>query len=139
MGCDIHLYIERKNKEGKWEEIKDIPETLIPDGRNYSVFAFLANVRNHGDTKIKPQFEGRGFPDDTSIPENDTDDFWIGDHSFTYASLNEILNAPWEEFELKDSYFYVFFRYVLPRLCCPCGWCGKEECDKIRIIMGFDN
>ena len=60
MGCDIHLITEVK-KNGKWEYVPEIPETL--DSRNYNVFAFLAGVRDYFDTKGFPE---KGLPEDIS-------------------------------------------------------------------------
>ena len=139
MGCDIHLYFEKKNKNGQWEEIQ-IDERLIPDDRSYGTFAFLANVRNYDEFKITPQFADRGIPDDTSLPETDGDDmYWLGDHSYTHAYLDEILNAPWGEAELEGCYFQVFCEYILPRICSFCVILSDEEKRNIRVIMGFDN
>jgi len=138
MGCDIHLYFEKRNELGIWEEIK-FDEKLIPNDRDYWLFSFLADVRNYRDPKILPQFPNRGFPNDSSIPENDTKDFWIGDHSFTYAYLDEILNLNWEEVELNTCYFYIFCKYIIPRLNKFCGFLSNEENKNIRVIMGFDN
>lgn len=64
MGCDIHAYGERRNADGKW--------TLIPDctpfqHRNYSLFAWLADVRNYSAAIGPP-----GHPEptmDVSNPE----------------------------------------------------------------------
>lgn len=82
-----------------------------PTERNYNVFAFLANVRNgmgfagvRTGVPVQPQFPERGIPGDTSYtePKYDDDgeivsgDSWLGDHSFTHASLTEILSAPWD-------------------------------------------
>lgn len=54
MGCDIHAVIERKAHYG-WLNSGD------PDiGRNYEMFAALADVRNRDG--IKPAAEPRGFP-----------------------------------------------------------------------------
>lgn len=59
MGCDIHLYVERKNPvSGQWEFVP--AEGHAPQdewdkknnrwdwygGRNYDLFAILADVRN---------------------------------------------------------------------------------------------
>ena len=132
MGCDIHLYIEKKGVNG-WEELP-IAEELIPDERDYEVFSFLAGVRgNNGE-----HFADRGIPEDSSIPTGD-DDFWLGDHSYTYAYLDEILSAPWEEAGLQWRYFPIFCEYVLPRLDTRFGWYGDEEKRDIRILMGFDS
>lgn len=137
MGCDIHLYFEKKLKNGNWERIY-FPECIEPNDRNYPLFTFLADVRNYSDTLIIPQFAGRGIPDDTSMPKNE-DDFYIGDHSFTHAYLNEILEAPWQEYDLEVCYFYIFCEYFIPRLISFCGSLSKDEEKNIRVIIGFDN
>ncbi len=134
MGCDIHLYFEKK-VNGKWEKIK-VDERLQPDDRNYRLFGFLAGVRG---TCFEPQFVGRGVPDDTSLPGTDTRDYYLGDHSYTYAYLDELLKAPWKEAELEECYFNVFCQYVLPRLSGWCGFLSDEEERNIRILMGFDS
>lgn len=82
-----------------------------PTKRNYNLFAFLADVRNgYGfagvftHKKVEPQFPGRGIPDDSSYsePQYDEDDNWVsgsrsglGDHSFTWATVTELLNVDW--------------------------------------------
>lgn len=117
MGCDIHPAIERKI-DGVW--------TLVETGnpalghRNYNVFAILANVRNgRGFAGIKtsegfnPIAEPRGLPDDLSAPlaaynrddaERADDDYesgkwnkYLGDHSFTWLTLREILEFDYEQ------------------------------------------
>lgn len=138
MGCDIHLYFEQKNKKGEWEEIK-IDERILPDDRHYLLFAFLANVRNYFDIEIEPQFADRGIPEDTSMQKEETEDFFMGDHSFTHAYLNEILEAPWVKYELQNNYFKIFCEYVLPRCCNFVGTLNKEEKRNVRVIIGFDN
>lgn len=139
MGCDIHLWFEKKNGDGKWERI-NIPDNLIPDDRNYEVFAFLADVRNRFPNPITPQFCDRHKPTDTECDGSDYDDnFWLGDHSFTHAYIQEILKAPWEQYSLQDCYFIIFCKYILPRLSHRRGWFTDEEEKNIRVIMGFDN
>lgn len=76
------------------------------DDRNYSLFAILANVRNGygfagvdtGDGFV-PISEPRGLPDDLSFPREpdwsdddaaDNEPF-LGDHSFSWVSLAEVL------------------------------------------------
>lgn len=148
MGCDIHLYFERKVSD-KWQKI-EIDKRILPRDRNYTLFAFLANVRNYGEFIVTPQFAGRGIPDDTSFPCKDgfpieTEEQWLGDHSFTYAYLDEILNAPWHIKEgdivdcLSNCYFRTFHEQVLPKLVGTYGWIYDEEKRNIRVIMGFDN
>lgn len=137
MGCDIHLYFEKKNKDGKWEKI-EIDERLIPEDRDYDLFAFLADIRN--SKQIEPQFADRGLPTDRSISGDYHDEtLWLGDHSFTYAYIDEILKAPWEKAGLQHSYFYLFCLYILPRLMNRCSFLSKEEMRSIRVVMGFDS
>lgn len=135
MGCDIHLYFEKKNKEDKWEKI-EIDERLLPDDRNYALFSFLSDVRNYWDDKIESQFANRGVPDDSSVDQHFFD---CSDHSITHAYLDEILEAPWKKAELEGCYFQIFCKQILPRLCCFCGILSLEEKKSIRVIIGFDN
>ena len=58
MGCDIHLITEIK-KEGKWNYIDDVPESL--NTRNYCTFAVLAGVRDSFNSQI---FKAKGLPPD---------------------------------------------------------------------------
>lgn len=58
MGCDIHIITEVK-RDGKWEFIPDIPESL--NTRNYTTFAVLSGVRDSFNSNIFPV---RGLPSD---------------------------------------------------------------------------
>ena len=79
MGCDIHIRLEKMNKEGEWESIdyykiredwedskKYHPSTFpffpvdIYDGRDYELFGILAGVRSSYPNSI---VEPRGIPD----------------------------------------------------------------------------
>lgn len=130
MGTDIHLYVEVSDEDGNWQEIKrpytgdwygpvsgwspwwDDEAKNLPDptGRNYNLFAFLADVRNGSGfagvpthTPVTPQFPRRGIPDNISylepIYDEDGDQIagssWLGDHSFTWATLDELLALDW--------------------------------------------
>lgn len=74
MGCDIHSFAEIK-KDNKWVQVTEpifppsysfgeyAKGSVEPFGaRNYSIFGFLANVRN--GAKI-PGFTTNGLPDDS--------------------------------------------------------------------------
>lgn len=78
MGCDIHIRAERK-AGGKWEII---PGLRPFDWRHYGMFAFLANVRNY--SAIPPLSEPRGLPNDAP------DDSDLGDHSYSWLSVDEL-------------------------------------------------
>jgi hypothetical protein len=106
---------------------------LIPDDRHYRLFGFLGGVRNRF---CDPMFERRGIPEGTSA----TSDFYdCADHSHTYAYLDEILRAPWEDHDLEYTYFYTFCSQVLPRLLTNTGYLNNEEQANIRVVMGFDS
>ena len=121
MGCDIHLYVERR-VDDKWlcaDQMKrDEPEdgesqgylsadynALFYKGRNYNLFAILADVRNgRGFAGVKtgdgfnPIAEPRGLPDDASPEVREISDRWDGDgHSHSYFTLRELLDYDWTQ------------------------------------------
>lgn len=120
MGCDIHLYVERK-VDGKWisadkwtpdpyvEEDEEPRMTVDYDdrfykGRNYDLFGILADVRNGrgfagivtGDG-FKPIAMPKGLPSDVT-PEVKADfDRWGSDgHSHSYLTLAELQAYDWK-------------------------------------------
>lgn len=117
MGCDIHIYAE-KRVDGKWvtadkwepSEYDDgsmcVPfdEQLCP-GRNYQLFAILADVRNGygfggvdtGDALV-PIDALRGLPDDVSTEVKTESDGWGGDgHSHSFFTVQELLEYDWTQ------------------------------------------
>lgn len=130
MGTDIHMAVEVKGKHGRWFWYQRGNE--IYDGRNYDLFAQLADVRNgtgfagvRTGSGFVPISSPRGlpndisellainangsgndderpttvYPEDNNEIENDESDgnnpenryFWLGDHSFSYLTLAELL------------------------------------------------
>ena len=118
MGTDIHGgFIKRCNTTGTNTPIKSSWE----QGRNYTLFAILAGVRNgygfagcYRHEPLKPVTEGRGLPEWLELVDGEESPEMInpwygsdygsgsekefgcrlGDHSHTYMTLDEILN--WE-------------------------------------------
>lgn len=116
MGTDIHTVFQAK-RNGKWE---DIP-SKFEENRHYFLFAWLADVRNGfgfagipTHTAILPISPPRGLPADFQIDEDthslpkevfeqtwragyrDSEEdtaIWMGDHSFSWLSADEILSA----------------------------------------------
>lgn len=83
MGADIHVDFQAK-LNGKWVNVK----CDYPFIRNYLFFAWLADVRNRFG--VKPLSKPRGLPKDyLSDPE-----FGFADHSESWLSVDEIINAP---------------------------------------------
>lgn len=123
MGCDIHSFAEIKIKgwhllrdefENPWfdpsakDDFAGKRKHIHPiDNRNYDAFAILANVRNGSgfagvDTGdgFKVISEPKGLPNDMShalksISEDEDSDFYLGDHSFSWLTLQELLDFDW--------------------------------------------
>lgn len=94
MGCDIHTVVEIK-KENTWVGLEECPKEFCK--RNYSLFAFLANVRNAFNTK---GFEPKGFPDDMSEMAKELKEEFDGDsHSESYLTLKEL-----DDVDKKDAF-----------------------------------
>ncbi len=109
MGCDIHLMLESKGiKDGKdkWYNIdhykpnryySDYPDeeskmnrVEFYNGRNYTLFAVLADVRNREDTKVIDT--PRGIPQDCSSQVKLNVDSWEDDaHSHSWFTYGELL------------------------------------------------
>ena len=104
MGCDIHLYKEKRVSNAwvtadKWEPSEyDEGRIRVPykdqfNVRNYNLFGFLARGvrREHVYGFIQ-----RGLPFDCSEQVNSEADYWGRDgHSHSYLGLNE-LKYTWE-------------------------------------------
>ena len=96
MGCDIHLYIEYKNKKVAFDGYKDNWHSFgqrINPGRNYAMFALMANVRNHySDGKLPVLVEPRGMPEDVGYIAKDDNQMYIsedeGDNYVTMETAN---------------------------------------------------
>lgn len=121
MGCDIHLYVETRHPiTGQWRAhgkfINEYPddEDSVPDtpykesfytGRNYDLFAILADVRNgRGFAGIKtgdgfvPIAMPRGMPDDVSPQVRACSDALGCDgHSHSHHTLRQLLDYDWTQ------------------------------------------
>lgn len=117
MGCDIHLYQEKK-VNGKWvtadkwrmekdqgveSEYVTFEDRLWAD-RNYRLFAVLANVRNGygfagivtGDP-VLPIALPRGVPDDACEQYKAEAERWGQDgHSHSWLTRHDLLAYPWK-------------------------------------------
>jgi hypothetical protein len=101
MGCDIHPIVEVR-KNGKWKQV-DYDYNMDLDGlgaRNYRLFSVLADVRN--SYNITPISSPRGLPEDFVHEHRynhsvgyDTNS--LGDHSFSWLTLKEILDYSWDK------------------------------------------
>lgn len=135
MGCDIHCYAEVK-KKGKWEKVgsifkdpsydwykenyEEIPYyvhefTDSPyDGRNYSLFAMLAGVRN--DYNIIPISKRKGLPSDISPEIRGEYSIWEYDgHSPSWLTVKELKEYDWKN-----------------KIAEYCGWLNVGEYEKFK-------
>ena len=111
MGCDIHSFAERLNKQtNKWEKVgdafsldeygktrfkKDKGDSPF-DWRNYSVFAFLANVRNYDH--CEPISKPKGLPDDISDEVKQEYEHMEEDaHSTSFLTAKELLDFDYDK------------------------------------------
>ena len=153
MGCDIHCYAERKNKDGKWKIIGNVEKE--EDGwisidyepyhdRNYNLFAILANVRN--ETAFAGCKTGEGFnpiSNPKGVPSDASEEYaslikqWDSDgHSHSYLTLRELLDYDWTQTTQLQGSDY-FLSDTITELLKLAG--GTKGIDDIRIVFFFDN
>jgi hypothetical protein len=110
MGCDIHVYTEKRNDKDHWVNVdlwrlNEYYNPYDPEyaysgsqliinscytGRDYTLFSALADVRSGSDDT--PVFsQPRGLPDDVSdIVRFESDRYGVDGHSHSYATLAEL-------------------------------------------------
>lgn len=130
MGCDIHLYKEKK-VDGKWvtddktwgfnygdpepDEVENVKWEENDVGRDYALFGFLAK----GVRKDVPYgFPPRGLPKNVSEPVSKQSDSWdVDGHSHSYLYLFELIEAwGW----LQDEYVQVI---------------GQKDKEQLKILQ----
>jgi len=131
MGCDIHFYVKTK-QGGAWQhhswraehqtgEYEDRSPKYDYDkyfedpfyvGRNYDLFAVLADVRNGfgfagcdtGD-RLVPISEPKGLPEDVSEGVKKESDRWgVDGHSHSWFTLKELLDYNWSRTMVKRGW-----------------------------------
>jgi hypothetical protein len=147
MGCDIHAVFQAK-RDGKWI---DVPSKYQED-RHYMLFAWLADVRNgYGfagmptHTRIEPISRPRGLPEDFEH-RNETHattadviesswlakyrkpdepyEVWLGDHSHSWLTADEILAAPKPDGVLRTGIVDIKTLHDWDGISEPTEWCG---------------
>lgn len=92
MGCDIHAFAEM-HESGEWQEL---PVPGLFNFRSYSVFGWLANVRNY--SAVTPISAPRGLPDDASeAVKQHYEDMWGDAHSATWLAVNELTTVDYTQ------------------------------------------
>ncbi len=171
MGCDIHCRFERRNPDWTWESVLNTnptPDDLKrhgwecedaraegkPDppmfkrytGRDYRLFAMLANVRNDGSITPIADLTSRGVPTDASEEYQRLVKQWgVDGHSHTWVTMEEVFDQTWHRRTLKGdsytpegtTYLSVAERFVT--LCWEVLMEHKVQPRHLRFVMFFAN
>jgi len=102
MGCDIHMYVEQRDGDQwvhvPWDGGVDFigcPITEPFEWRDYGMFGFLADVRNHSE--VPPIAQPRGLPEDASAHVRELDDDGSWGHSASWLSIDELAGFDYEQ------------------------------------------
>jgi len=153
MGCDIHLYIEKK-KNGQWipaqgfmqtnsDDIPDVPHHDRFTDRHYCLFGYLAGVR-HGAMQ---HFQVKGFPLDASKEVQTIYDKWgVDAHTPSYLTKEELDTVNWRKDKIDCGYgdkgpleLYKAFRTFYDLVFWLNSYDYTCKPDEIRIVFWFDN
>jgi len=120
MGCDIHLHVE-KRVNGEWEETEC---NNVYDGRNYTLYAALAGVRNYD--RFTPIAEPKELPKDVSAEVYNESERWGCDgHSHSWLTLTELLNFDWsQKIKITRMVSAESRRQYLENGITPNAWCS---------------
>ena len=100
MGTDVHMVFQKQTKLTKditvWSKVDD----NYNQGRQYTLFGWLANVRNgvgfanvYTGDPITPISLPRGLPEDLDLHDGIYQGVWLGDHSYSWLMGSEVLQA----------------------------------------------
>lgn len=107
MGCDIHMFVEFKSKDGNWKHGdyykknqnyekgseyngNEFEILELHGNRDYHLFSTLAGVRDYSG-KIKPVAEPKGLPEDVTECVKSISEEWDSDgHTHSFLSLREL-------------------------------------------------
>lgn len=149
MGCDIHCFVEKRSKTGKWEKITGFVSDFYDpesdyfnkeeyknadsplDERSYVEFSILAGVRNRWD--IVPISEPKGVPSDVCSDIKREIDNWDPDgHSHSYLTAKEISDYVSDDRQYAKWLFGSCLNQLMDRSETGVG-------DDVRIVFWFDN
>lgn len=148
MGCDIHSYVEYRNREMDWVPIqmqvnyrtwdgKDEYRGVYPvDIRNYQLFGILAGVRF---CPADPIADPRGIPSDVSEYVREKYDEYDDYHTPSWYSLYELKLAVRDK-DRYDEEERELIQDVINSIefMTNAAWAFAEDID-IRIVFWFDN
>jgi hypothetical protein len=147
MGTDIHSLAQAK-KDGEWVTVA---ERVAGDDRNYHTFSILAGVRNgYGFAGVRtgepwePISEPRGLPKDLGkntdygLDDEMIGDLWIGDHSHSWLTLEDLelrLERMEHESYMNSGVVTVEeYKECVKNNSAPGGWCGDISGRGIVVV-----
>lgn len=143
MGCDIHMWAEvKKSPEQKWKAVKK----YFYDGRNYDLFAILADVRNGrgfagcdtGDG-FNPINEPRGIPEDASdFYKKQVEEWDVDGHSHSWFTLAELKAFDWTQTTKHRGWVDVEQFKVFQAKGKPESWSGMVEGGMVKHISNAE-
>ena len=165
MGCDIHFYVERR-VDGRWvsadtwtpnkyykpgEDDGERPfevayENRFYRGRNYDLFAMLADVRNgrgFGGVKTGEGFipicAPRGLPDDVSDEVRAERAAWDCDgHSDSWLTVAELNAYDWQQTTQHQGIVDALNYFIWQRDGKPRSWAGFVDGPAVRHITNAE-
>lgn len=135
MGCDVHCYIEVKDRWGNWYLLNQ-PRVQ----RDYGLFEKMAGVRGEIENAIFPP---RGLPKQLSIVVTAEDAHWgVDGHSHSWFTMEEMdrIEKWYKKYRLKysDDYVWPVFGFLFGN-----GFDSKESLIEpfvdCRMVFWFDN
>lgn len=164
MGTDIHGGFIKVVKDEKGNVVSKQPiKTNWNFDRNYTLFAILAGVRNgygfagcYRHEPLQPIAEGRGLPEFISVVEDCTGDLynkwyglwddeeefgcWLGDHSYTHMTVNEILEwKGWSNHLAQGGVVSVeHYEETIAKGKEPESWCGGVSGTEVFVVEQED-
>jgi hypothetical protein len=162
MGADIHMYAEKRLKNGEWATVQTFapvakravgmaPEGSVYDwmfyevqGRNYALFATLAGVRGFGRDPL-------GIPDDASALFKEYAQSWGSDaHSHSYCSAAQFVTDYLDTIDSTDQAVKNYATWVLDvgannavlrflDAYCAIRVSEDDTADDYRFVFFFDN
>lgn len=151
MGCDIHVFLEKKDGDkwlavqgpnpyyGKWDGESELTlEGWLFDGRNYNLFSILADVRNN--CGAVPISMPRGVPEDASMEiTKESECIGCDGHTHSWYTLKELLEFNWDNSFVENEAYVseeVYKQFKNGGGPYPC--CGDISGPKIEKILNYE-
>lgn len=133
MGTDIYCQAERY-VNGQWRRIDGVKPFRW---RDYHVCGFLAGQRHYS---VPPISKPRGLPVDADYVEPQDGGHWLGEHSFSWLSMDELTSFDYDkEFDDTDipsgSRKTTYRIFLGPKFFDELG--KLRELGAERIVFGF--